>query len=67
MAARLETFQTAAALFTFTRFAMPQDKPGTLPEDAYWAVLAFVLASNGFSLGNEDVLASNRSRGRRHT
>lgn len=56
MAARLETFPTAAALFTFTRFAMPQDKPASLPEDEYWAVLAFVLASNGFPLGNDGAL-----------
>ncbi|HXH08306.1 MAG TPA: cytochrome c [Alphaproteobacteria bacterium] len=47
-AKRLASFQTAAALFTFIRFAMPQDKPGSLPEEDYWAVLAFVLARNGF-------------------
>jgi hypothetical protein len=27
---------------------MPQDMPGRLPEEDYWAVLAFVLARNGF-------------------
>lgn len=47
-AKRLVSFQTAAGLFTFIRFAMPQDKPGSLPEEDYWAVLAFVLARNGF-------------------
>lgn len=63
MAARLETFQTAAALFTFTRFAMPQDKPGSLLEDEYWAVLAFVLASNGFPLGDDGALGPATAAG----
>ncbi|MGE3538702.1 MAG: c-type cytochrome [Candidatus Tectimicrobiota bacterium] len=47
MAQRLTTFQTASALFTFLRFSMPQDKPGSLSEADYWAVLAFVLTHNG--------------------
>jgi S-disulfanyl-L-cysteine oxidoreductase SoxD len=47
-AKKLASFQTSQALFTFIRFAMPQDKPGSLPEEDYWAVLAFVLARNGF-------------------
>jgi hypothetical protein len=63
MAARLETFQTAAALFTFSRFAIPQDKPGSLPEDDYWAVLAFVLASNGFPPGDNGVLGPATAAG----
>jgi mono/diheme cytochrome c family protein len=63
IAARLETFQTAEALFTFTRFAMPQDKPGTLPEEEYWAVLAFVLTSNGFRLGNQATLGAATAAG----
>jgi len=50
-AKRLASFQTAAELFTFIRFAMPQDKPASLPEEDYWAVLAFVLARNGFLEG----------------
>lgn len=58
MAQKLTTFQTAMALFTFLRFAMPQDKPGSLSEEDYWAVLAFILAHNGLltasvSLGPE--------------
>jgi mono/diheme cytochrome c family protein len=52
-AKKLASFQTSQALFTFVRFAMPQDKPGSLPEEDYWAVLAFVLARNGFI--DEDV------------
>jgi S-disulfanyl-L-cysteine oxidoreductase SoxD len=47
-AKKLASFQTSQALYTFIRFAMPQDKPGSLLEEDYWAVLAFVLARNGF-------------------
>lgn len=47
MAQKLTTFHTVSALFTFVRLAMPQDKPGTLPEADYWAVLAFILTQNG--------------------
>jgi cytochrome c len=44
---RLAAFQTAAALFSFLRFAMPQDRPGSLSEAEYWAVLAFLLRRHG--------------------
>lgn len=46
IAQKLTTFQTSGALFTFLRFAMPQDKPGSLSEEDYWAVQAFVLMNN---------------------
>jgi hypothetical protein len=40
---------------------MPQDKPESLPEEDYWAVLALVLLRNGFidedfSVGPETVV-----------
>jgi cytochrome c len=59
-AKKLASFQTPQALYTFIRFAMPQDKPGSLPEEDYWAVLAFVLARHGliaedFAVGPETV------------
>jgi mono/diheme cytochrome c family protein len=47
-AKKLASFQTSQALYTFIRFSMPQDRPGSLPEEDYWAVLAFVLARHGF-------------------
>jgi mono/diheme cytochrome c family protein len=47
-AKKLASFQTSQALYTFIRFGMPQDKPGSLSEEDYWAVLAFVLARNSF-------------------
>jgi cytochrome c len=61
-ARKLASFQTSQALYTFIRFAMPQDKPGSLPEEDYWAVLAFVLLRNGFidedfSVGPETVVS----------
>jgi cytochrome c len=60
-AQKLASFQTSQALYTFIRFAMPQDKPESLPEEDYWAVLALVLLRNGFidedfSVGPETVV-----------
>ncbi len=66
-AQKLASFQTSQALYTFIRFAMPQDKPGSLPEEDYWAVLAFVLMRNGFidedfSVGPETVVGLRLQR-----
>lgn len=62
MGHRLTAYPTASALFTFLRFAMPQDKPGTLPEADYWAVLAFVLAQNGL-LKEQVMLGTDTAEG----
>jgi hypothetical protein len=58
-AKKLASFQTSQALYTFIRFAMPQDKPGSLPEEDYGAVLAFVLARNGFIEESASLEVSN--------
>lgn len=44
----LRGYQTAQRLNAYVSRIMPSDAPGTLKEDEYWAVLAFVLDSNGY-------------------
>ncbi|MCC7450147.1 MAG: c-type cytochrome [Anaerolineae bacterium] len=38
----LKTYQTAAQLYVFIRATMPFQAPGTLGDDQYWAVTAFL-------------------------
>jgi mono/diheme cytochrome c family protein len=42
----LSGYQTARGLFDFASTQMPFDNPGTLKEQEYWDVLAFVLDAN---------------------
>ncbi len=42
----LVKYRNAQELINFVRSAMPQDAPGSLPEQDYWDVLAFILQSN---------------------
>ena len=49
----------AQELFNFASAYMPADAPGTLKEDEYWAVLAFLLKQNGLSLGDKPLGRDN--------
>lgn len=44
---RLGGYRTAAGLYEYVHRTMPFDAPASLTEDEYWAVLAFILNSNG--------------------
>jgi hypothetical protein len=48
----LRRFPTAAAAFNFTRENMPGNAAGSLAEQEYWDVLAFLLANNGVGAGD---------------
>lgn len=50
---RRATFSTAADVFLFVHVNMPLDRPGSLPMDDHWAVLAFALHASGIDLGGE--------------
>ncbi|HWP49311.1 MAG TPA: cytochrome c [Candidatus Limnocylindrales bacterium] len=39
-------YKTAAGLFTYVSKAMPFDAPGSLKEEEYWAVVAFLADAN---------------------
>ncbi|MDG2421523.1 MAG: cytochrome c, partial [Gammaproteobacteria bacterium] len=45
-------------LFTKMSTEMPTDQPGSLSQQSYAAILAFILQSNGFPAGDSD-LSSN--------
>lgn len=55
---RLAGFRTAKRLFDFVRVAMPNDAPGTLAEQEYFDVVAFLLVWNGLNPENLPVDAS---------
>ncbi|HEX2711093.1 MAG TPA: cytochrome c, partial [Candidatus Acidoferrales bacterium] len=43
----LAGYRTADSLFTYVSKAMPFDNPGSLKEQEYWDVIAFLLDANG--------------------
>lgn len=43
----LAGYRTADQLFAYVSRAMPFDNPGSLPDQAYWDVIAFLLHANG--------------------
>jgi S-disulfanyl-L-cysteine oxidoreductase SoxD len=47
---RKTQFKTVADIATFVVKHMPANAPGSLPEEQYWAILAFDLKANGIEL-----------------
>ena len=43
----LKSFPHAAAAFQYARDSMPVDTPGSLPEQDYWDVMAYILQQQG--------------------
>lgn len=43
-------------LFDVMRTAMPFDDPGSLEDETYLAILAYVLRENGYPFGDDDVV-----------
>jgi hypothetical protein len=60
----LGPFDTAASLHTFISSAMPYQARGSLDEDTYWQITAFLLRENGKHLPNEPLGPENASRAR---
>ncbi len=52
---RTSKFETAADVFDFMKAHMPADKPGSLSDNQYYAILAFDLKLNGVDLENKKV------------
>jgi len=46
----LSRFNTAQEVFDFVSKEMPKDKPGSLKEGEYWAILSFDLKANGIAV-----------------
>lgn len=51
-AGALARFETAQNLFDFIRSAMPFQAPGSLSDDIYWQLAAYLLRANGYYNGN---------------
>lgn len=47
----LAAYSTVGALDRYLRFAMPQETPGSLPNDEYEAILAYLIESRGLVEG----------------
>ena len=60
----LGPFDTAASLHTFISSAMPYQARGSLDEDTYWQITAFLLRENGKNLLNEPLGPENASQAR---
>jgi cytochrome c len=56
---RKNPFYTAADLYQLIKVHMPNDAPGTLTDDEYAAIVAFVLKANGIDLMNRRVDPGN--------
>jgi mono/diheme cytochrome c family protein len=46
-----------SALFGYVNTLMPPDRPGDLSEQSYVDITAFLLSSNGYAAGNEELTA----------
>lgn len=57
----LARFDNAGALFVFVRNAMPFQAPGSLDEETYWQIVAFLVEGQGQSLGDETLGPANAS------
>lgn len=50
----LAAYSTVGALDRYLRFAMPQETPGSLPNEEYAAILAYLIESRGLVEGGAD-------------
>lgn len=48
----IKSFRSAAAMFQYVRESMPYDEPGTLREEQYWDLIAFILGHKGVPSGD---------------
>ena len=53
-------YETVGALFDYTREQMPQGDEGSLEDDVYADVIAFILAANEFPSGDEELDGDDR-------
>ena len=56
------SFETVWDLFDYTRETMPQGNPGSLDDDTYADITAFVLQQNDFPAGDEELDPDDQDR-----
>ncbi len=54
----LNMFQTADNLYTFIKGSMPYQNPGSLTDEQYWQLTAFLLRLNGVDAGTQPLDAA---------
>jgi S-disulfanyl-L-cysteine oxidoreductase SoxD len=54
----LQSFGTASGLHDFIKSRMPYQAPGSLSDDQYWELTAFLMRENGYDLGRKKLDAS---------
>lgn len=60
-AGTLTQFKTAEGVFNFIKKAMPYQAPGSLPDETYWQLTAYLLRANGYSDGKQELNAKSAS------
>ena len=55
----LDRFDNAGELFGFVRNTMPYHAPGSLDEDVYWQIVAFLVEGQGVVLGDRTLGPEN--------
>jgi hypothetical protein len=50
-------FQSVNQLFTEVKTRMPRDQPGSLPQDSYLSIIAYILQSNKYPAGDAPLTA----------
>lgn len=58
---RKDKFRDANDVFVFVKATMPMDRPASLSESQYWAIVAYDFKANGFSKGDKFLDASTAS------
>ena len=58
----LKNYANAADLFQYVQGSMPSDEPGSLPDEQYWDVLAFLIDRQGIPSGDAP-LGPDNARG----
>lgn len=56
----LDRFDDVWALYDQTRETMPEDDPGSLSDETYGEVIAYVLERNGFEAGDDELDVEDR-------
>lgn len=46
---------SAAPLFSYLKAQMPQDRPGSMTDEQYAALMAYILSNNGYPAGNQEL------------
>ncbi|MCC6525426.1 MAG: c-type cytochrome [Polyangiaceae bacterium] len=50
---RTASFVTARDVFDYTKAAMPQLSPGSLADEQYWEIVAYLMKANGVRVGGD--------------